>query len=327
MSRQHRFLFPGAVYHLGARGYEKSFIFRDDKHKQRLVEIFTRAKKNYGLIIYAYAIMGNHYHILIETPEPNLPVVMHFINMSYGSYYNTRQGRKGYVFERRYSAFVVQKDEPMKRQVQYIHMNPIRAKIEETLGTYKWTSHNQYMGLEKNGIADCSFVLSLFGNDTKNAILAYESYMARSRIFSKTRIEMGVYGKAIIGDEDFVRQIKLMIDNKDLSDEINCRKELKKIYEPQTIINAVNDYYGISEEALCRKSGCWNVYKKIAIFLLKTDCGLSGADIGRAFDMHQGSASKALMRLQAKLEKDRKLRKQIEEIRSKYAKINEMLIK
>lgn len=327
MSRQHRFLFPGAVYHIGARGYERSFIFRDDKHKQRLAEVLAGAKKSFGLIIHAYAIMGNHYHLLAETPEPNLPTIMHYINMRYGTYYNTRHERKGHVFERRYNAFVIQKGEHMKPQVQYIHMNPIRAKMEERLGTYKWTSHNQYIGVEKSGIADCSYALSLFGNETRTAIPAYELHMTRSRIFGKTRAEKGDYGQAIVGDESFIRRIKLMLNNRKLSEEINCRKEIRRIYEPREVLKSVCDFYGLSEGVLIKKSGGWNTYKKMAIYLLKKDSGLGGADIGRMFGMHQSATAKALSRVEAKIHKDRELRKHFEEIRAKYAKINDMIAK
>ena len=327
MSRQLRIVFPGVVHHIGARGFEKSFIFNDAKEKQHLLDIIGNASKKYGFVVHAYAVMGNHYHILGEVSGARLPAVMHYINMRYGLYYNTRHNRKGHVFERRYKALVIQKGEHMKGQVQYIHMNPIRARIEEKLGEYKWTSHNQYIGKVKNGIADRTYVLSLFGDDTKTAIPEYEAYMANSKVLGVNRIEKGIYGKAILGDDSFIKKIKLAIDNKCLPDEINCRNELKQIYSPQEVIKAVCEYYEISETVLMSNAGRWNTYKKTAIYLLNEDSGMCGADIGRIMGMHQGSASKAMSRLERKLQTDKRLLKDIGKIRCKYQGIKELAIK
>ncbi len=327
MSRQLRIVFPGAVYHVSARGYEKSFIFKDYKDKQRLMDIIFDVHRKYSFIIYAYAIMDNHYHLIMETIEPNLSFIMYHINKRYGTYYNIRHERKGYVFEKRFSAFIIQKGEAMKAQVQYVHMNPMRANMEKVLGEYKWTSHNYYLGNEKQSIADSEFVLSMFGEDTKTAIPEYEAYMAKSRRFGKSRTEIGVYGTGIIGEESFVKQIKLIANNKKLPEAINKRKEMKKIYGYGEIIRAVSGYYGISEVVLCSKKGCWNIYKKAAIYLLLNDGGLTGADIGRLFEMHQSSISKASNRLKDKMEKDKEIASEIEKIRVKYVKIREALIK
>lgn len=134
MSRSLRIAFLGAVYHIWARGYEKSYIFEDDREKQHLLDILAAAGKIFDVIIHAYAIMGNHYHIIAETTRPVLSRIMHYINMRYAKYYNIRHNRKGYVFEHRYKAFIIQKGEAVKRQVQYVHMNPLRAKLESKLG-------------------------------------------------------------------------------------------------------------------------------------------------------------------------------------------------
>lgn len=327
MSRQLRISYPDALYHIGARGYEKSFIFGDEKEKQHLLDILKQASTKYGFIIHAYAIMGNHYHILAEPTEQNLSRVMHYVNMRYGKYYNTRHSRTGYVFERRYKAFIIQKGESVKRQVQYIHMNPIRAGIEKVLGEYKWTSHNLYMGLDKGSPAKCEYVLSLFGGDTNTAIPAYEEYMAKSRIFNKVRVEKGMYGVGIIGDRGFVKQIKLMIANRKLPEEINTRNELKQIYSYKEIIKAVSSYYRISEEMLGAKKGQWNVQKKALIYLLSLDCGLSGAEIGRLLEMHQSSVSKAITRMERQIRIIKGKSMEIDKIRAKYVVLNKVLIK
>jgi len=327
MSRQLRIVFPGAVYHITSRGYEKSFIFKDDKEKQHFLDILSRASARFDLIIHAYAVMGNHYHILAETKSPNLSQAMHYINMRYGKYYNIRHKRKGYVFERRYSAFVIQKGEAIKRQVQYIHMNPIRAKIESVLGEYKWTSHKRYVGLDKESPAKCDYVLSLFGGDTKNAMEAYEEYMCRSKVLNRVRVETGIYGVGIIGDKSFVKNIKLLFGNKKLSEDINTRSKIKRIYSYEEIIRAVCEFYQISESLLTAKKGAWNVYKKVLIYLLSMDGGLSGAEVGRMFEMHQSSVSKAITRTEKQIRASKEKTEEIGKIRAKYTVLKETVIK
>lgn len=327
MSRSLRIAFPGAVYHIGARGYEKSYIFRDDREKQHLLDILAAAGKIFDFVVHAYTIMGNHYHILAATTRPELSRIMHYINMRYAKYYNTRHNRKGYVFERRYKAFIIQKGEAVKRQVQYIHMNPLRAKLELKLGEYRWTSHNKYIGLDKTGPAECDYVLSLFGTDTKTAIPAYEEYMSKSRVLNKFRVEKGIYGVGIIGDRNFVQQVKLWAANRELPEEINRRSEFRKVFEADDIIKAAVSYYGVSAEVLCSKKGAWNSYKKVMIYLLSKDGGLYGAQIARLVGIHTSAVSKSISRLEKQMQIDNKITREINKIRDIYMVFDKALIK
>lgn len=327
MSRNLRITFPGTIYHIGARGYEKSFIFREEREKERLLDLFSQASKKYDFTIHAYAIMGNHYHILAETPGPQLSKIMHSINMRYAKYYNARHDRKGYVFERRYSAFIIQKGDAVKERLQYIHMNPIRAKLEKKLGTYKWTSHNKYFGVDKTSPADPAYCLSLFGSDTKSAIQAYLEYMSRARVLNKARVETGIYGPGIIGDKSFVQQVKLMLQNKQLPEEINRRSELRKVYEAEDIIKAVGRHCGVSADVLFSKKGAWNAHKKVLIYLLANDGGLYGAQIARLMGMHTSAISKSNSRLEKQMQADRNIIREIDKIRDIYVVLDKVLVK
>ena len=106
MSRPLRIEYEGAVYHITARGNERRAIFRDGEDFKKFVGILEDIKNQGLLIIYAYVLMENHYHLLVETPEGNLSKMMHDLQTRYTVYFNNRHSRVGHLFQGRYKAFV-----------------------------------------------------------------------------------------------------------------------------------------------------------------------------------------------------------------------------
>lgn len=147
MPRQPRIEFPGACYHIMARGNRKEFIFRQDKIKMLLIKTLGEAATRYGWRVHAYSVMDNHYHFLLETPEPNLVAGMTWFQTAFTVRCNHQTEQSGHVFEGRYKSILVQSSTGsyFSRLATYIHLNPARAEIyvereANFLRSHRWTS-------------------------------------------------------------------------------------------------------------------------------------------------------------------------------------------
>jgi len=154
MARQIRIEYAGATYHVVARGNRGALVFEDDQDRKIWLETLGEACAKTGWRIHAYALMGNHYHLLLETPEANLVAGMKWFQGAYTQRFNARHKVFGHLFQGRYKAVVVDGEEGNYFGVAstYIHLNPARAKLVrvgvEPLARYAWSSYPWYL---KNG--------------------------------------------------------------------------------------------------------------------------------------------------------------------------------
>ena len=151
MARSLRIEYVGAVYHAMARGNQGCPIFKDAADRQSFLETLGEACEKTGWRIHAYVLMGNHYHLLVETPEANLVAGMKWLQGTYTQRFNSRHKVFGHLFQGRYKAVIVDGTEEDYFQVvsTYIHLNPARAKLirvgQERLKRYRWSSYPGYL--------------------------------------------------------------------------------------------------------------------------------------------------------------------------------------
>lgn len=163
MARKPRVHFEGALYHVIVRGNNRDYIFKEDKWKRKYIEIIKKYKAKYGFKLYAYVLMDNHAHLLIEVNHIPLSKVMQCIQQVFTQSYNKKIGRTGHVFEQRYKAILCEKDQYLLMLIRYIHQNPQRAGLINGL-QYRWSSYHEYIDEMKNDLSDVVFPLSLFDN-------------------------------------------------------------------------------------------------------------------------------------------------------------------
>ncbi len=157
MPRPLRIEYPGAAYHVMARGNQGRAIFEDDKDRQRFLETLGGACEKTGWRVHAYVLMGNHYHLLVETPEANLVAGMKWLQGTYTQRYNGRHEVFGHLFQGRYKAVPVEAANAGYWEVvsTYIHLNPARAGLIEAgkdrLKGYRWSSYPWYLAFGGRG--------------------------------------------------------------------------------------------------------------------------------------------------------------------------------
>lgn len=180
MPRGSRLDAPGTLHHVIIRGIEKRRIADDEKDRVDFVGRMETLSQSLQTTVYAWALMTNHAHILLRSGPPGLSSFMRKLLTGYAGYYNRRHRRHGYLFQNRYKSIVVDEDAYFKELVRYIHLNPLRARIVDSLSAldhYAWSSHSAVMGNKAYGWLDIAYVLNCFGMHVKQARLDYRQFV------------------------------------------------------------------------------------------------------------------------------------------------------
>ncbi len=214
MARPHRIEFPGALYHILVRGNQKQEIFLDEQDRRAYLQRVQRYKEETGFILYAYVLMPNHVHLLIETTQKPLSKIMQGINLTYTQYFNRKYDKVGHVFQGRYKAFLCDRDEYLLSLIRYIHLNPVRANLVKEPRHYKWSSHNEYLRGRK-GVVDASKVLRLFSDKATRARARYEDFVNGAIGEGRNESYYKPIEQQILGDEKFVEEVDRRLGRKD----------------------------------------------------------------------------------------------------------------
>ena len=203
MARPLRIEYPGAVYHITSRGNEKKPVYKNDQDREDFLSTLNQVNKRYHWLCHAYCLMDNHFHLLIETLEGTLSLGMRQLNGVYTQKFNKRHGRVGHLFQGRYKAILIQKDSHLLEVCRYVVLNPVRARLVEEPGGWRWSSYGATAG-EANPPAclTTSWVLRQFSSKRRKAEREYRQYvrlgMGRESIWKEVK------GQAILGEDDFV---------------------------------------------------------------------------------------------------------------------------
>jgi REP element-mobilizing transposase RayT len=150
MARKHRIQYEGAVYHVMNRGDRREPIFKDDQDRENFLEAFGQCCARTGWHVHALCLMPNHFHLVVETPQPNLVTGMKWFLGVYTGRFNRRHKLFGHLFSGRYKSLVVDGSSPgyFRTVCDYVHLNPARAKLlrpEQRLREYRWSSWPEYL--------------------------------------------------------------------------------------------------------------------------------------------------------------------------------------
>src|SRR5215475_4228346 len=129
MGRKPRLEVEGGLYHVMSRGNNRQRIFDDENDYEKMLRLIQDTKTKLPFYLYAYCLMTNHIHLLMEQQQSALSRIMHRLLIAYSRYYNRRNGRVGHLFKERYKAMLCQSNQYLAELVRYIHLNPVRAKL------------------------------------------------------------------------------------------------------------------------------------------------------------------------------------------------------
>jgi REP element-mobilizing transposase RayT len=148
VARPLRLCFKDARYHVIARSTSDGVLFRDDLDCERFLAAFDRIVERHRWICHAYCLMTTHYHLVVETPLPNLPLGMQQLNGGHASGFNERHGRTGHLFGSRYRSILIEDARYLLAVCRYVVLNPVRAGICDLPEDWPWSSYRATAGLE-----------------------------------------------------------------------------------------------------------------------------------------------------------------------------------
>lgn len=182
MARRSRIDAAGAIQHLTVRGIERGAVFRRDTDRNHFLERLGKILQDTKTICYAWALIPNHFHLLLRTGPVPISTVMRRFLTGYALWYNRRHRRHGHVFQSRFKSILCQEDTYFLELVRYIHLNPIRARLVENLdelGRYAYCGHSVLMGKVKRPWQDTEGVLGMFGKKLGAARRGYRGFVEK----------------------------------------------------------------------------------------------------------------------------------------------------
>ena len=185
VSRPLRIEYPGAVYHITSRGNARQNIYTDDDDREKFLSIFALVVERFHWICHSYCLMDNHYHLLLETPVPNLSAGMRQLNGIYTQAFNRHHRRGGHLFQGRFKAIVVEKQAHLLELSRYIVLNPVHAGMVQSPEGYLWSSYCATIGQTK--LADfltVKWLLENFAPETTRAQQLYRDFPSSRKISS-----------------------------------------------------------------------------------------------------------------------------------------------
>ena len=252
MARQLRLEYPGALYHVTARGNEQHTIFHDETDRRHFLTLFGREILQQGWRCYAYCLMGNHYHLLLETPEPNLSRGMRRLNGSYTQRFNWRHRRVGHLLQGRFKSLLVERESYLLELCRYVVLNPVRAGMVASPQEWAWSSYGATAGV--NAVPpwlDVAGVLSLFDVDEDRARQAYQQFVADG--VGRPSPWSQITGQIFLGSAAFRERMAALLPEPRPANVPLAQIDPMRL-DPSEIMNRVAAVYGMAPTAIVART-------------------------------------------------------------------------
>ena len=324
MARPLRVEYPGAYYHIINRGNAGENIFNSIRDREKFLEYLEKAVERFSIIVHTYCLMTTHYHLLIETPQPNLSTAIQWLNVSYAAYYNKKRRRSGHLFQGRFKSVLVDADEYLKHLSRYIHLNPVRANIVTNPAEFPWSSYPAFIEkIKAPGWLETGWLLATFGRKKKEAINNYRDFVEEIEINALKDPEEDIIGGFILGDIDFVNWVKdTFLSTRNDEKEIPQLKRLKPKVSLKKILQAVSDEFGCSKEKIREKGRKNNKSREIAIYLARDLSGATCSELGDFFGGVSGAAiTVRYNKVAEEMAGDKRLKRKVDKIKDQIFNI------
>ncbi len=328
MPRKARIDAPGAVHHVIGRGINRQEIFSDKKDYLKFLERFGDLLVETKTSCYAWALIPNHFHLLLKTGNQSISNVMKRLLTGYAINYNRRHGRAGHLFQNRYKSILCQEDTYLLELVRYIHLNPLRAKLVpnyERLGQYPYCGHAVMLGHKKNDWQDIAYILRLFGIKQGPAKRKYSDFVQKGiaqgrrpdligggllRSYGgwsgvKSMMETGDYQKGderMLGDGAFVTEVLAHAE-----EQLRKKYQVKtKGYDLEKLVDRVAEITNLTPEEIWdgTRDKKRTEARSILCFWAKEELGITQSKLTEKLNLTQSAISYAVRRGRLLVEKN-----------------------
>ena len=261
MARPLRIQYPGAFYHVTCRGNERRKIFLDDDDRYRFLELLAETLPSYQVILYGYVLMNNHFHLVVQTERANLSEFMRRFNICYTGWFNKHHSTCGHLYQGRYKAILIDKNNYLLEVSRYVHLNPARVEeIKRRAYQERWEHVRMYQWSSLPGYVDegrsvdfvyYAMILGMVGGRG-----AYQRFVVDGLREGINDLYEDVQHQIILGDNDFTTRVKReYIEDGSLGEQPMYRGMVKEVVEPEVVIAGVAKVLGIEKQRLTLRLG------------------------------------------------------------------------
>jgi putative transposase len=342
MPRQLRHNVEGGWYHITTRGMFRKDIFENDRDREHFVELLSMMVERYCVVLHAYVLMDNHYHLLIETPEANASRALQWLNLSYAAWFNAKHGRSGPVFQARFKSIPVDGQGSWALTCSiYIHLNPVRIQslgqgkedramekagfMQEgptaeqvkarlaVLRNHPWSSYHAYAGYApKPDWLNCERLWWHAGQ--KKDADPKADYRRYIEDYVRQGVEEGVFARLTaalaIGGTSFIEGLRRKVPLK-AGSETNARA-WRMLLSFDTVVKAVEQVKGEPWQDFADRRGDWG--RDLALYVARTRSGRTLAELGELSGMSIHGVSKAVQRISVRLSEEKKLSRSLRKV-------------
>ncbi len=284
MARPLRIEYPGAVYHITSRGNARERIFLENADRQIFQEVLETVIQKYNWLCHAYCQLDNHYHLLLETPDPNLCLGMRQLNGLYTQRFNRCHNRVGHVFQGRYKSILVEKNEHLLELCRYVVLNPVRAGIVSEPKKWRWSSyHTTAYSIRSPTFLSVEWLLSQFAKKKNEARKEYRKFVADGMVRIEESPWQKLVGQIVFGSSEFVA---------DIQSRVSEAKEIGEIPRIQRFPGRAPLGVLFSRKTLKDKET-----RNKQIEVAHMHCGYTLKEIADQLDIHYTTVSKVLKSL------------------------------
>ena len=307
MARPLRIDIEDGLYHVTSRGWERRHVVRDDRDRQRWFELLERVATRCQWRVFAWALLGNHFHLYLRTVQPNLSAGMHDLNSGYASFFNRRHRRCGALFQGRFKAVLVEDESHALELTRYVHLNAVRAKMVERPEEYGWSSYQDYLGLRKAPAwLDWETVIGELGKDRRRGRAAYRRFVEAGMCeASQSPLEAAV-GGMFLGSAEWVTQWQRRLADEPTREGVPAQRQLAWRPSLDEIAAMVSEAFDIEQSELLAIRRRGNEARSAAIYLARLVTDEAVGAIGEYFGgVSTAAISKTVARAETRRGEDR----------------------
>jgi putative transposase len=302
MARRPRILASGVLYHVIVRGNQRQKTFRDDSDYEAYLERLGRYRKGLGVTVYAYCLMPNHVHLLVETGSQPLSSFMQGLQQSYTQYFNRKHRKVGHLFQGRYKAIVCDKDAYLLTLIRYIHQNPVRAKMVRRIDEYRYSGHRNYVEGRESEVLKPRMALDMLGGRG-----GYRRFVQEGLEEGHREEYYRVADQRFLGEEGFGEELKRRAKEEEMP---KPRRQLSVAFR-----NAARGV-GVEPQVLGGADRGWSISRARALvgYVLIRRIGYRLKDVARLLGRDVATVSSLVFRFSERMAGDEGLRKRAERL-------------
>jgi putative transposase len=316
MARKRRIEFPGALYHVIARGNNRQVTFKDDQDYKVYIDRLKRYQQRYNFVLYAYTLMPNHVHLIMETDIIPLSKIMQGIQQSYTCYFHNKYKTVGHLFQGRYKAILIQREVYLQELVRYIHLNPFKASLVENPDDYPWSSHQVYIGKINQSFVRTDLIFRMLSLDITKAQELYRQLIVDGMNNSYLRkFHAHEYiDTCFLGSSEFIEECKRKAKENIDSDAEKDEKNLKLLYDQMpikkmsldTLVTAVSTATGIPIECILGRSKAARIsyVRSLFVYVAIRYAGINNKSLALFLARKDSSVSNMIRRFEEKIVKN-----------------------